>query len=44
MHPFNHRTIFGPNVAAVQKAYTDAGKAIPEEFARRVPGARDTAR
>jgi len=37
----HRRTIFGPNVAAIQKAYTDAGKAIPEEFAQRVPGARD---
>ncbi|TWT15895.1 LLM class flavin-dependent oxidoreductase [Reyranella sp. CPCC 100927] len=37
----HRRTIFGPNVAAIQKAYTDAGKAIPEEFSQRVPGARD---
>ena len=37
----HRRTIFGPNVAAIQKAYTDAGRAVPEEFAQRVPGARD---
>jgi hypothetical protein len=30
-------------VAAIVKAYTDAGKPIPEEFSQRVPGARDVA-
>ncbi|MCW5745975.1 MAG: LLM class flavin-dependent oxidoreductase [Alphaproteobacteria bacterium] len=39
----HRRTIFGPNVAAIRKAYTDAGKAIPDEYAQRVPGARDVA-
>ncbi len=37
----NRRTIFGPNVAAITKAYTDAGRAVPEEFRARTPGARD---
>jgi limonene 1,2-monooxygenase len=37
----HRRTIFGPNVAAIRKAYTDAGKAVPEEYSQRVPGARD---
>ena len=39
----HRRTIFGPNVAAIRKAYTDAGKPIPEEYSQRVPGARDVA-
>jgi limonene 1,2-monooxygenase len=37
----NRRTIFSPNVAAIQKAYTDAGKPIPEEYRTRLSGARD---
>lgn len=37
----HRRTIFGPNVAAIRKAYTDAGKPVPEEYSQRVPGARD---
>ena len=28
----NRKTIFGPNVEAVQKAFTDAGREVPEEF------------
>jgi limonene 1,2-monooxygenase len=37
----NRKTIFGPNVAAIQKAYTDAGKAVPDEYRTRLTGARD---
>ena len=37
----NRKTIFGPNVAAIQKAYTDAGKAVPDEYRSRLQGARD---
>ena len=32
-----------PNVAAVRKAFTDAGKAVPEGFMARTPGAADVA-
>jgi len=39
----NRRTIFGPNVAAIRKAYTDAGRDVPEDFRQRTPGARDVA-
>src|SRR6185295_18453785 len=28
----NRKTIFGPNVAAIRKAFTDAGREVPEEF------------
>ncbi|MBM3621022.1 MAG: LLM class flavin-dependent oxidoreductase [Alphaproteobacteria bacterium] len=38
----NRRTIFSPNVAAIAKAYTDAGKPIPEEYKTRLTGARDS--
>jgi limonene 1,2-monooxygenase len=38
----NRRMIFSPNVAAVAKAYTDAGKPIPDEFDARLLGARDS--
>ena len=37
----NRKTIFGPNVAAIQKAYTDAGRAVPDEYKDRLSGARD---
>jgi limonene 1,2-monooxygenase len=37
----NRKTIFGPNVAAIQKAYADAGREAPPEFTQRTPGARD---
>ena len=37
----NRKTIFGPNVAAITKAYTDAGKPVPEEYRTRLQGARD---
>ncbi|MCA0249930.1 MAG: LLM class flavin-dependent oxidoreductase [Proteobacteria bacterium] len=39
----NRKGIFGPNVAAVKKAFTDAGREAPEEFRARTPGARDVA-
>ena len=40
----NRRTIFGPNVQAIHKAFTDAGREAPAEFiATRTSGARDTA-
>jgi len=39
----NRKTIFGPNVAAIRKAFTDAGKAVPEGFMARTPGAADVA-
>jgi limonene 1,2-monooxygenase len=37
----NRRTIFSPNVEAVRRAYTDAGREIPAEFRQRTSGARD---
>jgi limonene 1,2-monooxygenase len=37
----NRRSIFGPNVEAVRRAFTDAGKEIPAEFRQRTVGARD---
>jgi len=38
----NRRTIFGPNVQAIRKAFTDAGREVPTEFiAQRTSGARD---
>jgi limonene 1,2-monooxygenase len=35
------KTIFGPNVAAIRKAYTDAGREVPSTFTARTAGARD---
>ena len=35
------KTIFGPNVAAIRKAFTDAGKPVPKDFTARTPGAAD---
>lgn len=35
----NRDTIFKPNVEAIRRAYTDAGKAVPEAFDERVSGA-----
>jgi limonene 1,2-monooxygenase len=35
------KTIFGPNVAAIRKAFTDAGKPVPKEFRARTAGAAD---
>lgn len=37
----NRKTIFGPNVAAIQKAFTDAGREVPAGFRDRTSGARD---
>ena len=39
----NRSTIFGPNVAALRKAFTDAGKPIPQGYSDRATGARDAA-
>ena len=39
----NRRTIFGPNVQAIHKAFSDAGREAPAEFIMtRTSGARDT--
>ncbi len=35
------KTIFGPNVAAIRKAFADAGKPVPKEFMARTAGAAD---
>jgi hypothetical protein len=35
----NRRTIFGPNVPAVRKAYEDAGREVPPDFVWRTAGA-----
>jgi len=35
------KTIFGPNVAAIRKAFTDAGNPVPKEFMARTAGAAD---
>jgi limonene 1,2-monooxygenase len=37
----NRRTIFGPNVEAIKRAYREAGREIPAEFMARTTGARD---
>jgi limonene 1,2-monooxygenase len=37
----NRKQIFGPTVEAVQRAYTDFGRAVPEGFRGRTAGARD---
>src|SRR5438046_246749 len=37
----NRKTIFGPNVEAVRRAYLDAGRPIPAEYRQRTSGARD---
>jgi limonene 1,2-monooxygenase len=37
----NRKTIFGPNVEAVRRAYLDAGRDVPAEFRQRTSGARD---
>ena len=39
----NRRGIFGPNVEAVRRAFTDAGRPVPEGFLARTAGARDVA-
>ena len=37
----NRKTIFGPNVEAIKRAYTDAGREVPPEVFQRTSGARD---
>ena len=37
----NRKTVFSPNVEALRKAYTDAGREVPKEFHVRASGARD---
>ena len=37
----NRKTIFGPNVEAVRRAYLDAGRQVPAEFRQRTSGSRD---
>ncbi len=39
----NRQSIFSPSVAAVEKAYTDAGRKAPQDFNQRLLGARDIA-
>jgi limonene 1,2-monooxygenase len=36
----NRKTIFSPNVEAIQRAYTERGREVPAEFRQRVSGAR----
>ena len=35
----NRKTIFGPNVEAVRRAFVDAGREVPPEFLSRTAGA-----
>jgi limonene 1,2-monooxygenase len=37
----NRRDVFGPNVEAIRRAYTDAGRAVPAQYAERAAGGRD---
>jgi limonene 1,2-monooxygenase len=37
----NRKTVFGPAVEAVKRAYTDVGRTVPEGFRDRTAGARD---
>jgi limonene 1,2-monooxygenase len=37
----NRKTIFAPVVSAIKKAYDDAGREAPEDWRKRVTGARD---
>jgi limonene 1,2-monooxygenase len=37
----NRKTIFGPNVEAIRKAYADAGRPMPKEFMSRTSGGAD---
>ena len=37
----NRKTIFGPNVEAIRKAFTDVGRPVPKEFMARTTGAAD---
>jgi len=37
----NRKTIFSPNVEAIQRAFADAGRVAPADFRQRTAGARD---
>src|SRR6266403_2277612 len=37
----NRKTIFSPNVEAIRRAYTDAGREVPKDFLQRASGSRD---
>jgi limonene 1,2-monooxygenase len=37
----NRKQVFGPTVEAVKRAFTDFGRAVPEEYRARTIGARD---
>jgi limonene 1,2-monooxygenase len=37
----NRKTIFSPNVEAIQRAYTERGREVPTEFRQRTSGARE---
>jgi len=37
----NRKSVFGPNVEAIRRAFTDRGKKVPEAFRARTAGARD---
>jgi limonene 1,2-monooxygenase len=37
----NRKTIFGPNVEAIRKAFTDVGRPVPKRFMERTAGAAD---
>jgi limonene 1,2-monooxygenase len=37
----NRKTIFSPNVEAIQRAYTERGREVPAEFRQRTSGARE---
>ena len=37
----NRKTIFSPNVEAIRRAYTDAGREVLADFLQRAAGSRD---
>ncbi len=37
----NRKSVFGPNVEAIRRAFTDAGRSVPDAFRARTAGARD---
>jgi limonene 1,2-monooxygenase len=37
----NRKTIFSPNVEAIQRAFTERGREVPKDFRQRTSGARD---
>jgi limonene 1,2-monooxygenase len=37
----NRRKVLGRNVEAVRRAFTDTGRAVPDEYRYRTVGARD---